>query len=155
MLTGLANSGETRGAFSLIEGVLKPGHEPPPRVHTREDELFSVLEGSFDVYVGNEMFSEEKEGSVFLPRDEPHAFIIRSLRIRLLTLFRPGGLEETLFRKSVPAKRLDMPVEAINYSTADLQEVTERLGQYGVRIFTPEEILSEMPSYARARKAVA
>ncbi len=149
LLTNLANSAETDGAYSLLEAVLKPGHEPPPHVHTREDELFYVLDGSFDVYVGDEVFVVETGGSVFLPRFQPHTFIIRSPRLRLLTLFNPGGLEEAFFSKSMPAESLDLPEGAINYSTADLQEVVARLAGYGARILTPDEIAREMPSYAR------
>ena len=52
LLTFLAESEGTGGRFSLIEGCLKPGNEPPPHVHEREDELFYVLEGKMDVYVG-------------------------------------------------------------------------------------------------------
>ena len=59
--------------------MLAPGTEPPPHVHTREDELFYVLEREFDVYVGKGAFKVETGGCVFLPRSKPHAFIIRYL----------------------------------------------------------------------------
>ena len=51
LTTNLAETKDTNGTFLLVEGVLAPGTEPPPHVHTREDELFYVLEGEFDVYV--------------------------------------------------------------------------------------------------------
>src|SRR5262249_23091888 len=38
-----------RWKLTLIEGLLKPGNEPPPHVHGREDELFYILEGEMDV----------------------------------------------------------------------------------------------------------
>jgi hypothetical protein len=40
LLTFLAESKDTDGSFTLLEGLLKPGNEPPPHVHGREDELF-------------------------------------------------------------------------------------------------------------------
>lgn len=52
LLTNLVEKKDTDGAFFLLEATLLPGNEPPPHVHTREDELFYVLEGEFDVYVG-------------------------------------------------------------------------------------------------------
>jgi quercetin dioxygenase-like cupin family protein len=52
LTTNLADKHETNGAFTLVEATLVPGNEPPPHVHSREDELFYVLEGAFDVYVG-------------------------------------------------------------------------------------------------------
>jgi NAD(P)-dependent dehydrogenase (short-subunit alcohol dehydrogenase family) len=56
LTTNLAEKKDTNGAFFLVEAMLAPGTEPPPHVHTREDELFYVLEGEFDVYVGKEAF---------------------------------------------------------------------------------------------------
>jgi len=44
LLTFLAESKDTGGSFTLIEGLLKPGNEPPPHIHGREDELFYILE---------------------------------------------------------------------------------------------------------------
>jgi mannose-6-phosphate isomerase-like protein (cupin superfamily) len=147
--TNLAESRDTNGAYCLIEALLEPGNEPPPHVHSREDELFYVREGSFDVYVGEEMFQVNEGGCVFLPKFKPHAFIIRSRRIRLLTLFTPGGIEEAFRSKSVPAQKLDLPAGAITYSTGDIQEVAQRLSEHGVRILAPDEVASHLPLYPR------
>ena len=81
-----------------MEATLAPGTEPPPHIHSREDELFYVLEGAFDVYVGEEAFKVKMGECVFLPKFKPHAFIIRSPRLRVLALFIPAGLEESLPR---------------------------------------------------------
>ena len=75
LTTNLAEKKDTNGAFCLVEGALAPGSEPPPHVHTREDELFYVLEGEFDVYVGKEAFKVEAGECVFLLRFTPHAFV--------------------------------------------------------------------------------
>jgi mannose-6-phosphate isomerase-like protein (cupin superfamily) len=150
LLTYLADAKETGGAFSLIDAVLKPGDEPPPHVHLHEDELFYVIEGSFDVYAGDETLQVREGGCAFLPRLKPHAFIIRSPKIHLLTLFTPGGLEEVFRSKSVPAQSLDLPAEAIICSTGDLKEFAQRLADHGVRLLTPDEIDSQMPSYRSA-----
>jgi mannose-6-phosphate isomerase-like protein (cupin superfamily) len=147
LLTNLAEAVDTNAAYCLMEALLKPGNEPPPHVHSREDELFYVLEGKFDVYVGAEVFSVSQGGCVFLPRSKPHAFIIRSPRLRLLTLFTPGGIEDAFRSKSVPAQTLELSANAITYSTADLEEVAQRLREHGVRILTPEEVAGEMPLY--------
>ena len=75
LLTFLAESKDTGGSFTLIEGLLKPGNEPPPHVHGREDELFYILEGEMDVYVGNEVFEAGAGECLFLPRLKPHTFL--------------------------------------------------------------------------------
>ena len=60
LLTNLVERKDTNGTFSLLEATLAPGNEPPPHVHSREDELFYVLEGEFDIYVGDEAFNVNK-----------------------------------------------------------------------------------------------
>jgi quercetin dioxygenase-like cupin family protein len=57
LTTNLAEKKDTNGAYFLMEAMLAPGTEPPPHVHTREDELPYVLEGAFDVWkLGNVCF---------------------------------------------------------------------------------------------------
>jgi hypothetical protein len=122
-------------------------------MHSREDELFYVIEGSFDVYAGEEVFRVGEGGCVFLPKFKPHAFIIQSPRIRLLTLFTPGGIEDAFRSKSVPAQSLELPAEAITYSTGDLEETMRRLSEHGVRILAPDEVASQMPLYPPKARA--
>ena len=113
LTTNLAEKKDTNGAFFLVEATLAPGTEPPPHVHTRDDELFYVLEGEFDVYIGKEAFKVETGECVFLPRFKPHAFMIRSPRLRVLALFTPARLEEAFRGMSAPAQRLELPIGAV------------------------------------------
>jgi mannose-6-phosphate isomerase-like protein (cupin superfamily) len=149
LMTNLAEANDTNGAFLLVQGTLVPGTEPPPHVHSREDELFYVLEGKFDLYVQAEIFTVETGQCVFLPRLKPHAFIIRSPRIRLLTLVTPAGLEEVFRDMSTPAERLEAPNGALTYSQADLNQTIQRFTEYGVRILTPEEVAEQMPLFPK------
>jgi quercetin dioxygenase-like cupin family protein len=149
LTTNLAETKDTNGAFFLVEAMLAPGTEPPPHVHTREDELFYVLEGEFDVYVGKEAFKVKAGECVFMPRFKPHAFVIRSPRLRLLALFTPAGLEEAFRGMSTPAKSLELPILAVTYSTGDLNQTAQRLGECGARFLTPDEIADQMPLYRK------
>jgi quercetin dioxygenase-like cupin family protein len=150
LTTNLAETNDTNGAFCLVEATLVPGNEPPPHVHSREDELFYVLEGEFDVYVGADAFKVETGACIFLPKGTPHAFVIRSPRLRLLTLFTPAGLEDAFRGLSVPAQRLDLPMGALTYTTADLTQTAQRLRAYGVRLLTPEEVAAQLRGYPHA-----
>ena len=149
LMTNLAETKDTNGAFLLVQGTLVPGTEPPPHVHSREDELFYVLEGEFDVYVGEDIFTVETGECVFLSRLKPHAFIIRSPQIRLLTLVTPAGLEEVFRDRSTPAENLEAPSGALTYSQADLNQTVQRFTEYGVRILSPEEIAEQIPLYPK------
>src|SRR4029450_206110 len=146
----LAEKKDTNGAFFLVEAMLAPGTEPPPHVHTREDELFYVLEGEFDVDVGNEAFKVKTGECVFLPRFRPHAFVIRSPRLRVLALSTPAGLEEAFRGMSSPAERLELPTGAVTYSTGDLKQTAQRLSEYGARFLTPAEVADQLPLYPKS-----
>src|SRR5688500_8912807 len=45
--TFLADAADTGGGCSLMEVTAWPGGEPPPHIHTREDEAFYVLDGTW------------------------------------------------------------------------------------------------------------
>ncbi len=149
LTTNLVERADTNGGFCLVEATLAPGNDPPPHVHSREDELFYVLEGAFDVYIREEAFTVESGECIFLPRFKPHAFIIRSPRLRLLTLFSPGGLEDAFRSASFPAQQLDLPKGAVTYSTADLEQTAQRLSNCGVRLLAPDEIAEQLPLYPK------
>jgi mannose-6-phosphate isomerase-like protein (cupin superfamily) len=153
LTTNLAEKKDTNGAFFLVEAMLVPGTEPPPHVHTREDELFYVIEGEFDVYVGSEAFKVGTGECVFLPRFKPHAFVIRSLRLRVLALFTPAGLEEAFRGMSTPAESLELPIGTVTYSTGDLKQTAQRLSEYGARFLTPAEVAKQLPLYPEALPA--
>ena len=150
LTTNLAEKKDTNGAFLLVEAMLAPGTEPPPHVHTREDELFYVLEGEFDVYVGEKAFNAKAGECVFMPRFRPHAFVIRSPRLRLFALFAPAGLEEVFRPMSTPAQRLELPIGAVTYSTGDLKQTAQRLSEYGARFLTPDEVADQLPFYPKS-----
>ena len=149
LMTDLADKKDTNGAFCLVEATLAPGNEPPPHEHSREDELFYVLEGEFDVYVGKEAFKVGKGECVFLPRLKPHAFAIRSPRIRLLTLFTPAGLEDAFRSASSPAQNLELPTGALTYAKSDPKHILQRFSEYGVRFLTQDEVADELPLYPK------
>ena len=151
LVTFLAESKDTGGNFVLLEAYMKPGNEPPPHVHEREDELFYVLQGAFDVFVGDEAFELQAGGCVFMPRLRPHGFIIRSPRFRMLALFQPGGIDGYFRSMSTsPADELDLPSEASTYSTCDMEPVARGFADYGVRLLSPEQTAGQMPRYAAA-----
>src|SRR5689334_10528804 len=72
--TILIDGSETGGALAILEGVQRPGGEPPLHVHTREDETFYVIEGKMSVWVGGAIHHLSAGDSIFLPRGVPHTF---------------------------------------------------------------------------------
>ena len=150
LLTFLAESKDTGGSFTLIEALLKPGDEPPPHVHGREDELFYIFEGEMDMYVGHEVFKAGAGECLFLPRLRPHTFVIRTLQLRTLALFTPGGFEEFIRARSSLAEKLELPSEAVTYSTSGLEPTIREFEEYGIRLLTRDEVAQQMPLYFAA-----
>src|SRR5436190_14094106 len=47
-------SEETGGAYAILEQKIPPGHGPPLHVHRHETEIFYVLEGEFEITIGEQ-----------------------------------------------------------------------------------------------------
>src|SRR6516225_9535706 len=70
MATG-ANSG---GRFTVGEQVTPVGWGPPRHIHSREDEIFYVLEGTYEVHCGDARRILPAGACAVLPRGIPHGF---------------------------------------------------------------------------------
>jgi mannose-6-phosphate isomerase-like protein (cupin superfamily) len=90
----LIDGEDTNGAFSLWEGMQKPGSEPPLHVHHASDETFFVLDGRMRFLIGDRIYDAGPGDVVFAPRGIPHAFRIKSPVVRSITLSTPSGFEE-------------------------------------------------------------
>jgi mannose-6-phosphate isomerase-like protein (cupin superfamily) len=91
MATG-ANSG---GRFTVGEQVTPVGWAPPRHIHSREDEIFYILEGTYEMHVGDERRTLSAGACAILPRNVPHGFRnVASTPSRLLFVITPGGLDE-------------------------------------------------------------
>jgi mannose-6-phosphate isomerase-like protein (cupin superfamily) len=88
----MAGTADNNGAFDLILVKMKRGNEPPPHVHSREDEFFYVLSGEISVYIDGEVFTVTARECMFLPRRKPHAFRVTSEEVHNICLVVPGVL---------------------------------------------------------------
>ncbi len=48
----LVDGAATGGRVAVVTQVSPPGGGPPPHLHTREDETFTVLEGEYEMFDG-------------------------------------------------------------------------------------------------------
>jgi len=92
LITTASDSG---GRYTVLEQVTPPGWGPPRHIHSREDEIFYVLEGGYELHVGRERRTISAGGSATLPRGIPHGFRnVATRHSRLLCIIAPGGLEK-------------------------------------------------------------
>lgn len=117
----LVSSQETNGSFCVLTQVSPPGGGPPPHIHRREDELFTVLEGEFEIFDG-EKWSPLRQGeSAYKLRGSCHTFRNSGQSDgKIHVVVTPGGLDvylEALSRLRLP------PV---------IEEVVEVSDPYGI-----------------------
>jgi quercetin dioxygenase-like cupin family protein len=99
-MTLKATAESTGGRLVLLENLTAPGGGPPPHVHTGEDEFWYVLDGTFEIRIGDEAHAVGPGGFAFAPRGTVHNFRnTAETPSRILVGFSPGGMEG-FFRQS-------------------------------------------------------
>src|SRR5918912_670770 len=73
-MTLKATGQRTGGNLVLLENLTAPGGGPPPHIHTREDEFWYVLDGTFEIRMGDEVHSLGPGGFAYAPRGTVHTF---------------------------------------------------------------------------------
>jgi quercetin dioxygenase-like cupin family protein len=113
-MTFKATGAGTGGGLLLIENLTAPGGGPPPHVHTREDEFFYVLDGTFEIRIGDELHAVGPGGFAFVPRGTVHNFRnTAETAARILVGFTPAGIEG-FFRESGQPATDDGPAAPVD-----------------------------------------
>jgi quercetin dioxygenase-like cupin family protein len=125
---------QTEGRYSLIEVLWPPNLEVPLHVHTREDELFHVLEGTISYRIGDLRIEAGPGHTVFAPRNIPHGFKgVSPEPVRYLIVYSPAGFEGFIRDSSQPAQALTLPPKPDGpIDPAQLERITKLMGaKYG------------------------
>ncbi len=129
----LLSAEQTGGAMALMDTTLPRGAEPPPHLHTREDEMFYLLEGNVQFRIGDAVIDGVPGEAVFAPRQVPHQITITTPTARFLTLLTPGDFVAYFMETSFPTDAPQVippqgppPAEVIERMTVRLRE------KYGV-----------------------
>lgn len=128
-IVGKVTAEESGGAYAVVLETSPPGAGPPPHVNSREDELLWVLEGRYEVQVGDRRFETSAGGFAVLPRGIPHAF--RNLEETpgtVIATLVPGGFEE--FFAEIDALSAE--------GSPDPENVVSRARKYGLE-FLPAQ----------------
>ena len=64
----------TGGAIAVIMAWHKPGEGPPDHVHYSQDEMFFIVEGTYELTVGDQTSVAGPSTIVFIPRNVVHRF---------------------------------------------------------------------------------
>jgi len=87
----------TGGATSVILGWHKPGEGPPDHVHFKQEEILFIIEGLYEVTVGEQTAHAGPGSIVFIPRNVVHRFKnVGRITGRMLGWTLPGGQDHYL-----------------------------------------------------------
>ncbi len=117
----LVEGAATGGRLLLLRVVLPPGAGIPTHVHTREDEVFYVLEGTIEFRLGPHAGTAGAGTTIFGPRDLPHAVRATETGASILVAVLPAGLE-TMFEA----------LSRLPPGPPDLARVAQIAGEYGI-----------------------
>ena len=90
--TILLTTEATGGAISVLMASHKPGEGPPDHVHFSQEEIFFIVEGTYELIVGDQISTAGPGTIVFIPRNVVHRFKnIGDTPARMLDWSLPGG----------------------------------------------------------------
>lgn len=121
---------QSGGTLALIELTLPKGAEPPPHVHTLEDEAFYLLDGEISVTVADKVTVLKHGEALFAPRNVPHSFKILTEKATIMNLITPGALwnyfmecSEPYTEKPEAVKPVALPAEKVKAMLNKISEV--------------------------------
>lgn len=127
-------SGETYGAYAVVELTTPPLIGPPPHIHHTMEEAFYLLEGEME-FVTDGIATTATVGSlVRIPKG-----VLRSYRnvgaapAKALVFFLPGGFEEFLAEMGQPVTDASPPQEG----PPDVEKFVATAAKYGCEIPPP------------------
>ena len=115
-------SAQTGGAYALLEQEVPPGHGPPLHVHRHETEIFYILEGEFEITIGNERIPAPRSAMAVGPRDIPHTF--RNV----------GTSTGRLLLTVIPGRFADYFLDVDNVPDQDIETIRALCAKYGVEL---------------------
>ena len=93
------DAASTGGKYAVMEQFLHPGGGPPPHTHTREDEVFFIVSGEFDILLGDSTVRAKAGDVLDAPRNVKHTYHCAGEEPgTILFLTYPAGIEEFFSR---------------------------------------------------------
>lgn len=109
----------------LVEWVdnVEPGVGIPPHVHTKEDEIFRVIEGQVEIMVDGNVTILNAGDMAFAPKNIPHAWkVVGTEKAKMITSAFPAGIEHMFVELAkLPA------------GPPDFGQVAEICGRHGIK----------------------
>ena len=125
---------ETGGQFWAVEGLADRHMAVPLHAHSREDEIWYVLEGTIRFTIGNETRDAGPGTFAYIPRGVAHTFQVLSETARWFGIGMPAGLDDWFFETGEPAGALTLPPPG---GPPDVEMIIATLRRYGTETLGP------------------
>lgn len=138
LLVFKALSHETGGKCWVLEGLADRNMAVPLHAHAREDELWYVIEGEIAFIAGDKTVLCGPGATVFIPRNTPHTFQVKSETARWFGVGIDGNLDQWFFETGEPAKSLTLPPPPDGPPSPEaIQAINDSLRVYGTDTLGP------------------
>lgn len=129
---------ETNGQFWALEGLADHHMAVPLHAHTREDEVWFVLEGQIRFTIGEQIQQAGPGSFAYIPRGVPHTFQVVSDTARWFGFGIGGALDQWFFETGVPAGELRLPpTPTAPPDAAAIAAIVTSLQAYGTETLGP------------------
>lgn len=135
LLNFKALGAETNGEYWALEGMADKTMAVPLHAHSREAEIWYVLEGEITFTIGDEKKTVGAGAFAYIPPFTPHTFQIRSGTARWFGVGLPAGLDGWFFETGVPAQALTLPPPPDG--PPDVDTIVATLKAYGTDTLGP------------------
>lgn len=121
-VTHKLTSQQTGSDYYLFESEFDPESGNRLHVHSYEDEIVYVLQGTIQIRLGNDKLEASAGGVVHLPKWIPHS-LYNPLKVplRILALAIPGGIEQFF-------DELESALQADTMDDAKHREISQKYG---------------------------
>jgi mannose-6-phosphate isomerase-like protein (cupin superfamily) len=125
----LLGSAKTQGDSFVFEAISPAGLVVPPHLHENEDEYGYIVEGSYEIYLGEHTYEAGAGAVLYFPRHISHGFRnIGSTTGKMIWVSTPGAAVERFFDElgALPA---NVP--------PDMQKLVDIFARYDMQVFPP------------------
>lgn len=126
---------ETGGSYWALEGFADAQMAVPLHAHSREEEIWYVLDGEITFTIGDEVRTVGAGAFAYIPRNTPHTFQIRSGTAHWFGFGVPAGLDQWFFETGEPAEALTLPPPP--EGPPDVAAIVASLQAYGTETLGP------------------
>ncbi len=135
LLVFKALGSETNGEFWALEGLADEHMAVPLHAHSKEIEVWYVIEGEITFTIGDEVRAVGPGSFAYIPRNTPHTFQVKTKTARWFGFGAPAGLDQWFFETGVPAESLTLPPPPD--SPPDVEAIIASLKAYGTDTLGP------------------